>query len=108
MHRVIARTRSADVPASFAEAFVPNGKRDLVGPYVSYCQEFDTEAEARALIMRSIMNIHSWKADEMNIKIINFLYRNYYCNDRVFVTYDNTELTNKKNDTNATEAGDPF
>jgi hypothetical protein len=54
------------------------------------------------------MNLHWWKADEMRLKLIDFLYRDYYCTDDVFVTYDNTEVTNNKNDTNATETRDPF
>lgn len=106
MHRVIARTRSADVPEIFAKSFVPDGKRQILGEYKVYWQQFDTEAEARALIMRSIMNLHWWKADEMRLKLIDFLYRDYYCTDDVFVTYDNTEVTNTKNDTNATETRD--
>lgn len=108
MHRVIARTRSADAPEIFARYFVPDGKRQEAGPYIMYYQLFDTEAEARSVIMRSIMDLHWWKADEMRLKLIDFLYRDYYCTDNVFVTYDNTEISNKKNDTNATETGDPF
>ena len=108
MHRVIACTRMAGVPESEAKNFVPDGKRQILGEYIAFWQEFDTEAEVRCLIMRSIMNIHWWKADEMRMELINFLYRDYYFTDNVFVTYDNTELTNKKNYTNATETGDPF
>ena len=108
MHRVIARTRSKDVPESEAKSFVPDGIRQQVGPYTMFYQLFDTEAEARSLIMRSIMNLHWWKVDEMRLKLIDFLYRDYYCTDDVFVTYDNTEVTNNKNDTNATETRDPF
>lgn len=103
MHRVIARTRSADAPEIFAKSFVPDGKRQILGEYKVYWQQFDTEAEARGLIMRSIMNLHWWKADEMRLKLIDFLYRDYYCTDDVFVTYDNTEVTNKTKDIYATE-----
>ena len=108
MHRVIARTRMAGVPESEAKNFVPDGKRQILGEYIAFWQEFDTEAEARCLIMRSIINIHWFEGDQMRLKVIDFLYRDYYCTDDVFVTYDNTELTNKKNDTNATETRDPF
>ena len=108
MHRVIARTRSKDVPESEAKSFVPDGIRQHVGPYIMYYHLFETEAEARSLIMRSIMNLNWWKADEMRMKIIDFLYRDYFCTDNVFVTYDNTEVTNTKNDTNATQTRDPF
>lgn len=108
MHRVIARTRMAGVPESEAKNFVPDGKRQEAGPYIMYYQLFDTEAEARSLIMRSIMNLHWWKADEMRIKLIDFLYRDYYCTEEVFVTYDNTEVTNKTKDIYATETRDPF
>ena len=94
MHRVIARTRSAEVPEVFAKNFVPDGIRQEAGPYKMYYQEFETEAEARCLVMRPIMNIHWWKADEMRMKIIDFLYRDYYCTDNVFVTYDDTDRTN--------------
>jgi hypothetical protein len=106
MHRVIARTRTKNVPESEAKAFVPDGKRQILGEYKVYWQQFDTEAEARALIMRSIMNLHWWKADEMRLKLIDFLYRDYYCTDDVFVTYDNTEVTNKTKDIYATETRD--
>ena len=68
-----------------------------------YYQLFDTEAEARSLIMRSIMNLNWWKADEMRMKIIDFLYRDYYSTDNVFVTYDDTKYS--KNNLNATEEG---
>ena len=105
MHRVIARTRSAEVPCSSAQSFVPDGIRQEVGKYVMYYQEFETEAEARCLVMRSIMNLHWWKADEMRMKIIDFLYRDYYCTDNVFVTYDNTEIVTKEDKTYATEKG---
>ena len=108
MHRVIARTRSADIAESFAKSFLPDGKREVNGPFVQFYQLFDTEAEARSVIMRSIMNIHWWKADEMRLKLIDFLYRDYYCNGDVFVTYDNTEVTNKTKDIYATETRDPF
>jgi len=93
MHRVIARTRSAEVPEVFAKNFVPDGIRQEAGKYIMYYQEFETESEARCLIMRSIMNLHWWKADEMRMKIIDFLYRDYYCTDNVFVTYDDTDRT---------------
>ena len=108
MHRVIARTRTKDVPESEAKSFVPDGTRQEAGPYIMYYQLFETEAEARLLIMRSIMNLNWWKADEMRMKIIDFLYRDYFCTENVFVTYDNTEVTNTKNDTNATQTRDPF
>lgn len=101
MHRVIARTRSAEVPEVFAKNFVPDGIRQGAGKYIMYYQEFETEAEARCLVMRSIMDLHWWKADEMRMKIIDFLYRDYYCTDNVFVTYDNTE--HQKWDKNAAE-----
>jgi len=103
MHRVIARTRSAEVPEIFAKSFVPDGKRQILGDYKIYYQEFETEAEARALIMRSIMNLHWWKAEAMRIKIIDFLYRDYYCTDNVFVTYDNTEIITKQHISYAAE-----
>ena len=103
MHRVIARTRSAEVPESSAKSFVPDGIRQEAGKYVMYYQEFETEAEARCLVMRSIMNLHWWKADEMRLKIIDFLYRDYYCTDGVFVTYDYTDRT--KTIKNAAEEG---
>ena len=103
MHRVIARTRSAEVPEILAKNFVPDGKRQILGEFKIYYQEFETEAEARALIMRSIMNLHWWKADEMRIKIIDFLYRDYYFTDSVFVTYDNTEIINKQHISYAAE-----
>jgi len=93
MHRVIARTRSAEVPEVFAKSFVPDGIRQQAGKYIMYYQEFETEAEARCLVMRSIMNLNWWKADEMRLKIIDFLYRDYYCTDNVFVTYDDTDRT---------------
>ena len=51
--------------------------------------------------MRSIMNDNWWKADEMRLNIIDFLYRDYYCTDTVFVTYDNT--LDFKYELNATE-----
>ena len=95
MHRVIARTRSAEVPEILAKNFVPDGIRQELGPYKMYYQEFETDAEARCLIMRSIINLHWWKIDEMRIKIIDFLYSNYYCTDKVFVTYDDTTITKK-------------
>ena len=105
MHRVIARTRSKDVPESEAKSFVPDGIRQEAGPYTMYYQLFDTEAEARSLIMRSIMNLNWWKADEMRMKIIDFLYRDYFCTDNVFVTYDNTEIINKQHISDAAEEG---
>jgi hypothetical protein len=101
MYRVIARTRSAEVPESLAKSFVPDGIRQEGGKYVMFYQLFDTEAEARALVMRSIMNDNWWKADEMRLKLIDFLYRDYYCTDTVFVTYDNT--LDFKHELNATE-----
>jgi len=103
MHRVIARTRSFDVPESRAKAFVPDGKRQVLGEYKVYWQQFDTEAEARALIMRSIMNIEAIDRDIMKIKLINFLYQNYYCTDDVFVTYDDTSIINKQHISYAAE-----
>jgi hypothetical protein len=105
MHRVIARTRMEEVPESEAKAFVPDGKRQILGKYIVYWQGFDTESEARALIMRSIMNLNWWKGDEMKMKVINFLYRDYFCTDNVFVTYDNTEIITEKNITHAAEEG---
>ena len=53
--------------------------------------------------MRSIMNIHSFEGDQMRLKVIDFLYRDYYYTDTVFVTYDNSEVTNKTKDKYATE-----
>ena len=49
MHRVIARTRSAEAPEIFAKWFVPDGKRQILGDYKIYYQEFETEAEAIAI-----------------------------------------------------------
>ena len=63
--------------------------------YKCFWQEFDTEAEARALIMRSIMNYERNDPDTMRIKLINFLYHDYYYTPYVFVTYDNTEIITK-------------
>ena len=103
MYRVIARTRSAEVPESLAKSFVPDGIRQEAGKYVMYYQLFETEADARCLVMRSIMNDNWWKADEMRLKIIDFLYRDYYCTDTVFVTYDNT--LDFKHELHATEKG---
>ena len=103
MHRVIARTRTSRIHESEAKNFVPDGKRQIIGDYIAFWQEFDTEAEARALIMRSIMNIHSFEGDQMRLKVIDFLFRDYYYTENVFVTYDNTEVTNKTKDIYATE-----
>lgn len=105
MHRVIARTRGANVPELAAKSWVPAGKRQQVGPHVLFYQEFDTEGEARAVIMRSIMNRNWWKADEMKLEVMNFLYRDYYATEDVFVTYDNTEIVTKQHITYAAEEG---
>ena len=105
MHRVIARTRSADVAEESARSFVPDGKRQILGIYKCFWQEFDTEAEARALIMRSIMNYEQNDPDTMRIKLINFLYNNYYFTPYVFVTYDNTEIITKQHISYAAEEG---
>ena len=103
MHRVIARTRSADVAEESAKSFVPDGRRQVLGIYKCFWQEFDTEAEARALIMRSIMNYERGDPDTMRIKLINFLYQDYYCTPYVFDASDTTEIITKQHISYAAE-----
>ena len=100
MHRVIARTRSVDVAEESAKSFVPDGRRQVLGMYKCFWQEFDTEAEARALIMRSIMNYERGDPDTMRIKLINFRYNAYYYTPYVFCPYDKNDSIGRQNNCN--------